>query len=273
MGKENAFDTVIPLEWDETAKVLAFPLLDHEWAELRGLLSNDGDERSSIPKTKYHIERDHRGCHRIIWVGESEQRPLKVYGLVAVHPKPPGVFLGIPIPILTPVVAAFAGALVTTITMLFGNIYHDDVELEANEVCNKSANWISSKEHEKLKKEYDDLLADNIALKPYESEYKNESKFVMNDVHGAERVVYLIGKSHGLRLEAIKRLFDNKHARDIALDAETTYVTDALVDDSSSAAFTKGKGEGQLTALRLLGLGMTESISGNSVVGMGGAQQ
>jgi hypothetical protein len=236
------------------------PLLDHDWAELRGLLRRDASGYQKIADEHYQLERSPDGRHRVLWTAHGIARPDQVYALVAVRPKAPGTVRGIPLPLVTPVVTAIAGALAA---LLVGapNKSESKPGPELAE-CQSAAKELQGRTGE-LQQINSDLQRKLAELEPYRSAREDEVEFAVKRPN-RDRTLYLMGESHGLRLEALRNILkQDPLARDIALKAEENYVSSALAQDTNALAFTQGKTRGQKNAVRLLALGELTILSGS----------
>ncbi len=256
---DQASDTKVPLEWDANGNYWTFPLIEQEWAEFRGLLGRDDSGYSQIAKENYHIERSPGNEYRILWTAPSSERPGQAYGLVAVRPKPPATFLGIPLQVLIPIVTAFASAAAAFAVQTANGSFK---QKPAAEVCSESQEWVPSAELGRCTSDLKAANSTNQALESCRKEEQALHDFILKRP-SKDRLLYLLGRSHGQRLEAIKRLHkDEVTVRGIALQAEKAYVENVLVSDTSLLAFTKGKATGQEEAVKLLGLGELKILSG-----------
>ena len=257
---DKSSDTTVPLEWDTEGKYWTFPLLEHEWAEFRGLLGYTKSNYIQIEKDNYHIEKNPNGEYRVLWTAPEHDRPQKAYGLVAVRPKKPGTVLGIPLPVVIPIVTALAGALGA---ILVDVVTQNPPPIE--EICSESKEWVAAVKMKDCKSQLKKVTISNEALESCRQEEKVLYEFAMRHP-SQDRVLYLLGRSHGQRLEAIKRLPGSiDTARDIALQAEKEYVENVLLGDTSSLSFSKGKARGQEESIKLLGVGEPQIITGTEL--------
>jgi hypothetical protein len=260
MGKKEASDTTVPLEWDCACEAWYVPLLDHDWAELRGLLLRDASGVQRIADEDYQLERSPEGRHRVLWTAQGVARPDQVYALVAVRPKEPGTVRGIPLALVTPVVTAIAGALAA---LLVGAPNKSESKLGPEVAECRSASEELQRRNGELQQINSDLQQKLAGLEPYRSAHEDEVEFVLKRPN-RDRILYLMGESHGLRLEALRNILkQDSLARDIALQAEENYVSSALAKETNALAFTQGKTRGQKDAVRLLGLGELTILSGS----------
>ena len=247
-------DTRVNLEWIDDGGYWPCPILGHNWAELRGILKKDATGYAQIASDKYHLEKTADGEYRILWTASSSERPLIAHALIAVRPKKADTFVGLPISIVVPIVAAIASAIATLGVQALatdsaaGVTKNETVPIETYQLC----------ESEKKKTQQENL---ELAACKFSQQQLHE--FVLPRP-SQDRVLYLLGQSHGQRLEAIKRLHEsNEIVRDITLQAEETYMRNSLVKDYNSISFTNGKSRGQTEALKLLGLGEPQVLTGS----------
>ncbi|WP_026603710.1 hypothetical protein [Methylomonas sp. 11b] len=246
--QEKSSDTKVPLEWNDEGKYWSFPLMEHDWVELKGLLSKNELSYSQVSSEKYHIERSPRGEYRILWTAPLDEWPSKVYGLVAFRPKAPGTFLGIPIAVLIPIVTALATA---SGTIAVQSIINSDSPLS----CTENKDFVSSAE-------YNSCTSELAIAKKSEQELNN---FALNSPY-QDRFIYLLARSHGQRLEALKKLNNTSNSSsDISVQAENAYIQNVLKGDINSPAYSKGLNDGQSEAIRLLGLGDLKVLSGQDI--------
>ena len=240
---DDASDTRIALEWDQAGRYWAFPLLDQEWAEFRGLLGRDEQHYSKIDPAHFHIERSAGGEHRVLWTATDQLRPGRAYGLVAVRPKPAGAVLGVPITLLVPIITALMGVASTYSLQVMAR----DKSPTAGAAASDNRTVATAAALESCKREQA-ALHEFILPRP-----------------GSDRVLYLLGYSHGQRIEAINRLHEGDPvSRSIAMQAENAYIQNAIANDEESIAYATGRQSGQSDANKLLGLGDPKILSGQT---------
>lgn len=258
-------DTRVTLDWDQEGGFWDCPILDQEWAELNGILAKEGASYTKIPDKYYHIERSSKGEHRVLWVGPDNERPLKSYALVAVRPKKSDIFIGIPVAILIPVVAAIATAIAT---ISVKSATEPSGQGSIISLCEASQEWVSSSSLTQCKNDINAVKLANSALDACRRDEQALHEFILPRP-SKSRVLYLLGRSHGERLKAIERMHENQEfTREIALQAEKQYMENVLVRDYSSRSFTKGKDRGYDEAAKLLGLGEPKILTGDDVSDM-----
>ena len=257
--KNKAPDTRIPLEWNAKGNYWEFALINQEWAEFRGLLSSDESGYNVIDSKNYLGERRSNGEYHILWTGHNDERPQHVYGLVAIRPKKTGTWFGIPLPVIIPIITALATAVGTIAVQ---NFTDSPKCPPADKVCSENPGWVPSHEMKDCKANLAQFKSEKADLQVFKNKIQEQHDFVLKRPT-QERVIFLLGNSHGLRLEAIKRMHSSdKSMRDIALQAEEMYMKAVLINEASAFAFTKGKSSGQEEALGLLGLGEPKILSG-----------
>ncbi|WP_462154766.1 hypothetical protein [Pseudoalteromonas piscicida] len=102
-------DTTVYMEWSNESGAWLCPTLALPYCELRGVVTKSDTGSEQLPADKYHLQKTPGSTPKIMWTGSSEKRPTAAYALVAVTPKPPGIFLGIPVSVFGPVVTLVLG--------------------------------------------------------------------------------------------------------------------------------------------------------------------
>jgi len=248
-------DTKVPLEWDENLNGWSCSLLDHDWAELQCILNSDSGHEEKIPHEQFNIECSPTGNHCIKWIGAPEQRPQKIYASISVQPKSPERFLGMPFPVFAPLLGLF-GILAGILLPTYIKEPNPDVK---DQYCKTSIEWVKAEKLKELRDERDTFL-------PYKAQ-RDQENMMATKYPGDVRVLFLLGKSHGLRLESIKRLSSNSLSQNLLAEAESNYISSILKKDADLAFFTKGKDRGHDEAKRLLGKGEYQVLSGQKISG------
>ena len=254
---ELSSDTTVYMEWSNESGTWLCPTLALPYCELRGVVTKSNTGSEQLPANKYHLQKTPGADPKIIWTGSSEERPTAAYALVAVTPKPPGTFLGIPVTVFGSVVTLVLGLTGGWAASLTGVTEKDIFELQAQ------IQTVTEEKNQAINK----LQDQQDTLSPYQHVHKTEHNLLVKRPSD-ERVLYLYGMSHGLRMEAFGR--DNKDnpvlkAGNIA--AEKSYMKTLLGGGIDQDVFTDGKGIGQAAANRVLGLADPSYVTASSLEG------
>lgn len=254
---ENSSDARVPLEWIQHGKYWIFPMLEHNWIELRGLIGKVDLELTQINASNYHVERAPNGEHRILWVNPSENPPAQVYGLIAFRPKAPSTFLGIPLILLIPIVTALISVGGTISIQLLAGKKDQDLS-----ICKNSNEWAPVATLNKCNSELSQLKIINDSAQSCIQKNKDFQKYILPK-HTDERILYLIGASQGYRIEGITKLLEGSPAvKEIAIHTENEYVNSLLKNDSNAEAYAKGLSYGHEEGQRILDLGELQILNG-----------
>lgn len=252
---ESSSDTTVYLEWSNESSAWLCPTLALPYCELRGVVTKFDAGSEQLPVNKYHLQKTPGSDPKIMWTGSTEDRPTSAYALIAVSPKPPGTFLGIPIAVFGPVVALVLG--------LTGGWTANSTGTTKDDVSNLQAQIQVLIEEKSLA--INKLQDQQDTLSPYQHVHKTEHNLLVQRP-SEERVLYLYGMSHGLRIEAFGRdNKDNPVLKSGNIAAEKSYMNTLLGGAIDKEVFTKGKSMGQAAANRVLGLADPSAITVSSL--------
>lgn len=275
-------DTSVHIEWVEDGSYWECPLIGQRWAKFAGLVARTDDGLAKVDESLYQVEKHHSGEFRIRWMGEATPRPERAYAQVIAKPKPPGTFLSVPMPIVTPIVAALATAaaalLVQYVSEQDGSLSPDEAKFLENKLTRTEE--LLGRERERLTELRVQLGASEANLSNEKAEVKNllakltvyadqeeELHRLFIDDPETAKLSYVLGISHAYRIEVIKRLSDDDpQLKSMLTGIEEDYVRDTFADVNQSEAFTKGKAFGQEEAAKVFGLGETPVLGGQDVL-------
>jgi hypothetical protein len=266
MPRSDVTDTMFPLEWDEVSQSWSIPLLNHDWAELVGILKKSNKSVEKVSPDHYQLRRDSNGQHCIVWTGGNTGPPSRLYGLVKVKPKPAQMFLGLPIPVLVALIGLSG-------TLLGAIVLHFFTALKAKPTESKKPAAVLQEECpavDELQQQLKEQISANSELEsrinnlePYKHRQELEHEFLGKFPN--DREIYLIGQSHGLRLSAINNWKSNEEQSRIILeDVENNYIKNILGPDYNHPAYVRGKSQGMEDAIRALSLGDPDKMRLNS---------
>ncbi|MFV1873470.1 MAG: hypothetical protein ACMZ64_09140 [Oleiphilus sp.] len=206
-----------------------------------------------VDSDKYHIQRNDKGTHSIIWTS-PEEPPEKIWGLVAVKPKPPQTFLGLPLTLVNTVIAGSIGLL----TGLLAALPNKQPPVKPGTISQVSESQLSS---------IDDLKVINEELMTQLKNQNDEVDTVIKLPSNA-RILYLFGKSHGTREQVIRHYFEYDDAlKNLALNSEETYVRNMLGADADSWTFEEGKAKGRKVVQNMLDTLETNQLLEGNIYG------
>ncbi len=271
-------DTSVPIEWIEDGDYWECPLIGQRWAKFAGLVARTEEGLSKVDDNLYQLERHHSGEFRIRWMGEANPRPEHAYAQVVAKPKPPGTFLGVPMPIVTPFAAALATAVPAAVALFFQFGSLPDGALSAND-AQELQKKLKAKRDEVITLEGQlETIADSLSavqvkfgrvsekLAVYADREKVLHQIFLDDPEMA-KLSYVLGISHAYRIEVIKRLTgDQAQLKSMLTGIEEDYIRDTFAELNHSNAFTKGKAIGIEEAGKVFGLGETPVLGGQDVL-------